>query len=58
MVDILLTKASLEHKIICIEQRTYKDGITYKNYKVKIDNKKIQEFNSLTQLLLFLKDWK
>lgn len=58
MVDILLTTASFNHKIFYIEQKTYKDGCTYKKYKVKIDNKKVQEFNSLTQLLLFLKDWK
>lgn len=58
MVDMFLTKLSLKHKIFYIEQKTYKDGNTYKNYKIKIDNKKIQEFNSLTRLLLFLKDWK
>lgn len=58
MVEILLTKASFKHKIFYLEQRTYKDGKISKNYKVKIDNKKMQEFNSLTQLLVFLKDWK
>lgn len=58
MVEILLTKASYKHNIFYLEQRTYKEGKMFKKYKVKIDNGKIQEFNSLTQLLIFLKDWK
>ena len=58
MVEILLTKASYKHNIFYLEQRTYKEGKTFKKYKVKIDNGKMQEFNSLTQLLIFLKDWK
>lgn len=58
MVEILLTKASYNHKIFYLEQKTYKEGKIFKNYKVKIDNGKMQEFNSLTQLLIFLKDWK
>lgn len=58
MVEILLTKASYKHNIFYLEQRTYKEGKIFKKYKVKIDNGKIQEFNSLTQLLIFLKDWK
>lgn len=58
MVDILLMTASMKHKIFYIEQKTYKNGNVYKSYKVKIDKKKIQEFNSLTGLLIFLKDWK
>ena len=58
MVEILLTKASFKHNVFYLEQRTYKEGKVFKKYKVKIDNGKMQEFNSLTQLLLFLKDWK
>ena len=58
MVEILLTKASFKHNVFYLEQRTYKEGKIFKKYKVKIDNGKIQEFNSLTQLLIFLKDWK
>lgn len=58
MVEILLAKASFKHKIFYLEQRTYKEGKVFKKYKVKIDNGKMQEFNSLTQLLIFLKDWK
>ena len=58
MVEILLTKASYKHNIFYLEQRTYKEGKVFKKYKVKIDNGKMQEFNSLTQLLIFLKDWK
>ena len=58
MVGILLTKASYKHNIFYLEQRTYKEGKIFKKYKVKIDNGKMQEFNSLTQLLIFLKDWK
>ena len=58
MVEILLTKVSYKHNIFYLEQRTYKEGKIFKKYKVKIDNGKIQEFNSLTQLLIFLKDWK
>ena len=58
MVEILLTKTSFKHNVFYLEQRTYKEGKVFKKYKVKIDNGKIQEFNSLTQLLIFLKDWK
>lgn len=58
MIEMLLTKISFKHKIFYLEQRTYKEGKIFKNYKVKIDNGKMQEFNSLTQLLIFLKDWK
>ena len=58
MVEILLINVSYKHKIFYLEQKTYKEGKVFKNYKVKIDNGKMQEFNSLTQLLLFLKDWK
>ena len=58
MVEILLTKASFKHNVFYLEQRTYKEGKVFKKYKVKIDNGKMQEFNSLTQLLIFLKDWK
>ena len=58
MVEILLTKTSYKHNVFYLEQRTYKEGKVFKKYKVKIDNGKMQEFNSLTQLLLFLKDWK
>lgn len=58
MIEMLLTKISFKHKIFYLEQRTYKEGKVFKNYKVKIDNGKMQEFNSLTQLLIFLKDWK
>ena len=58
MVEILLTKASYKHNIFYLEQRTYKECKIFKKYKVKIDNGKMQEFNSLTQLLIFLKDWK
>lgn len=58
MVEILLTKASYKHNIFYLEQRTYKESKVFKKYKVKIDNGKMQEFNSLTQLLIFLKDWK
>ena len=58
MVEILLTKASFKHNVFYLEQRTYKEGKIFKKYKVKIDNGKMQEFNSLTQLLIFLKDWK
>ena len=58
MVEILLTKASFKHNVFYLEQRTYKESKVFKKYKVKIDNGKMQEFNSLTQLLLFLKDWK
>ena len=58
MVEILLTKTSFKHNVFYLEQRTYKEGKTFKKDKVKIDNGKIQEFNSLTQLLIFLKDWK
>ena len=58
MVEILLTKTSFKHNVFYLEQRTYKEGKVFKKYKVKIDNGKMQEFNSLTQLLLFLKDWK
>ena len=58
MVEILLTKASYKHNVFYLEQRTYKEGKVFKKYKVKIDNGKMQEFNSLTQLLIFLKDWK
>ena len=57
-VEILLTKASNKHNVFYLEQRTYKEGKVFKKYKVKIDNGKMQEFNSLTQLLIFLKDWK
>ena len=58
MVEILLTKASFKHSVFYLEQRTYKESKVFKKYKVKIDNGKMQEFNSLTQLLIFLKDWK
>lgn len=58
MIEMLLTKMSFKYKIFYLEQRTYKEGKIFKNYKVKIDNGKMQEFNSLTQLLIFLKDWK
>ena len=58
MVEILLTKSSFKHNVFYLEQRTYKEGKIFKKYKVKIDNGKMQEFNSLTQLLIFLKDWK
>ena len=58
MVEILLTKTSYKHNVFYLEQRTYKEGKIFKKYKVKIDNGKMQEFNSLTQLLIFLKDWK
>ena len=58
MVEILLTKASYKHNIFYLEQISYKEGKIFKKYKVKIDNGKMQEFNSLTQLLIFLKDWK
>ena len=57
MVEILLTKTSFKHNVFYLEQRTYKEGKVFKKYKVKIDNGKMQEFNSLTQLLIFLKDW-
>ena len=58
MVEILLTKTSFKHNVFYLEQRTYKESKVFKKYKVKIDNGKMQEFNSLTQLLFFLKDWK
>ena len=58
MVEILLTKTSFKHNVFYLAQRTYKEGKVFKKYKVKIDNGKMQEFNSLTQLLIFLKDWK
>ena len=58
MVEILLTKTSFKHNVFYLEQRTYKEGKVFKKYKVKIDNGKMQEFNSLRQLLIFLKDWK
>ena len=58
MMEILLTKTSFKHDVFYLEQRTYKESKVFKKYKVKIDNGKMQEFNSLTQLLLFLKDWK
>ena len=58
MVEILLTKTSYKHNVFYLEQRTYKESKVFKKYKVKIDNGKMQEFNSLTQLLIFLKDWK
>ena len=58
MVDILLTKTSQNHKVVYFETRTYKDNKTFKNYKVKIDKKPVQEFSSLSGLLIFLKDWK
>ena len=58
MVEILLTKTSFKHNVFYLEQRTYKESKVFKKYKVKIDNGKMQEFNSLTQLLIFLKDWK
>ena len=58
MVDILLTKASQNHKVVYFETRTYKDDKVFKNYKVKIDKKPAQEFKSLYGLLIFLKDWK
>ena len=58
MVEILLTKTSFKHNVFYLEQRTYKEGKVFKKYKIKIDNGKMQEFNSLTQLLIFLKDWK
>lgn len=58
MVDMLLTNISFKHNVFYLEQRTYKESKVFKKYKVKIDNGKMQEFNSLTQLLLFLKDWK
>ena len=58
MMEILLTKTSFKHNVFYLEQRTYKEGKVFKKYKVKIDNGKMQEFNSLTQLLIFLKDWK
>ena len=58
MVDMLLTNMSFKHEVFYLEQRTYKEGKIFKNYKVKIDYGKMQEFNSLTQLLIFLKDWK
>ena len=58
MVEILLTKTSFKHNVFYLEQRTYKESKVFKKYKIKIDNGKMQEFNSLTQLLIFLKDWK
>lgn len=56
MIEILLTKISLKHKIFYMEQRTYKDNKIYKHYKIKIDDGKAEEFGTLTQLLLFLKE--
>ena len=56
MVEMCLTKMSFKHNIFYIEQKSYREGKVYKNYKIKIDNKKMEEFNSLTRLLLFLKE--
>ena len=56
MVEMCLTKMSFKHKIFYIEQKSYREGKVYNNYKIKIGNKKMEEFNSLTRLLLFLKE--
>jgi hypothetical protein len=57
MLNMLMQKISLADKIFYMEQRTYKDGKVYKNYKVKIKDK-TYEFNSQKDILLWLKDWK
>lgn len=56
MVDMLLLNLSTNHKVFYMEQRTYKDSKVFKHYKVKIDNESLKEFNSLTKLLLYLKE--
>lgn len=55
MINMLLTKLSLNYKIFYIEQRTYKEGNIYKSYKITIDKEK-EEFRNKTSLLLYLKD--
>ena len=57
MLNMLMQKISLTDKIFYMEQRTYKEGKVYKNYKVKIKDK-TYEFNSQKDILLWLKDWK
>lgn len=57
MLNMLMQKISLTDKIFYMEQRTYKDGKVYKNYKLKI-NDEMFEFNSQKDILLWLKDWK
>lgn len=54
---MLMQKISLTDKIFYMEQRTYKDGKVYKNYKLKINDETF-DFNSQKDILLWLKDWK
>lgn len=57
MLNMLMQKISLTDKIFYMEQRTYKDGKVYKNYKLKINDETF-DFNSQKDILLWLKDWK
>jgi hypothetical protein len=52
---MLLQKISLDNKVYYIEQRTYKEGKIYKNYKITI-NKEKEEFKRKLDVLLYLKD--
>lgn len=58
MIDMLLTRLSVNHKVQYIESRTYIEDKVFKRYKVKIDDDKMEDFNSMQALLIFLKDWK
>lgn len=55
MINMLLQKISLDNKVYYIEQRTYKEGKIYKNYKITI-NKEKEEFKRKLDVLLYLKD--
>ena len=57
MLNMLMQKISLTDKIFYMEQRTYKDGKVYKNYKLNFNDETF-DFNSQKDILLWLKDWK
>lgn len=58
IINMLLLKLSLNHKVFYLEQRNCKEGKVYKSYKVKIDKEQIKEFKNKQQVILYLKDRK
>lgn len=55
MIEIILRKLSLEHKVYYNERRTYKDNKVYKSYIVSIDGEN-HEYKNKCDLLFSIKE--
>jgi len=55
MIEIILRKLSLEHKVYYNERRTYKDNKIYKSYIVSIDGEN-HEYKNKCDLLFSIKE--